>query len=695
VHGKPNLLSRSKTSYDGKVERYLLDTPEGLLPRHTPMTDRDKKKLVVRRLEQIFTGKIGGRNMHRNQSMPSLEAPVLTGASAILPAPSLEAVREARIQASDASSKKARSRDNLSTGNSGDQTESGGAHGAGDGLNSNTISPPDVLPPEQRPTRPWDLDPDRVQIPSENIDYIRHLGLVPPEFLVEPKTLHRDVSPDADGWVYLNLLCNLAQLHMVNVTPAFIRSAVSEKSTKFQLSADGRKIRWRGGTRGTKFSSDSSSDHSPKSSSDASMDESTQEGQRKRQRTSVTGDAMMSNASTKDSKSGLGQVSASSNNSFHYKPLFVRQSSYGETTSDGSESQASLGVADDWSPNKSPWDLSGSGSGQRKKRRRDGAIIYYSGAPFCTDLSGDPGDVSTTYMTSNGQERDLDLGAFRPIPHRSASGSSMLVRPLSDDKAIVSEAMDMDLDSPPELMTDDGDSRNDGDFEFPWCDEPTSVAPITFPLEPRLEACGLGGVTPEDHFAVFCHTRHPVMKRNAGTRARSEDITDVAARLASMSTSSRAPQRRGERPVEMTYLSGRMRRFKPVGLPPPAMYIPPFSTDSDSDGSDEDSDLDEDKESVVEASSESLISRLGNPRQSDDQYAGSMSSNDQEDEDSAENENMVIADLASGTSEREQPARRVSGSAAAPGKDTGSSVATAGGRESGYSSSMEEDPASK
>jgi hypothetical protein len=145
----------------------------------------------------------------------------------------------------------------------------------------------------------------------------------------------------------------------------------------------------------------------------------------------------------------------------------------------------------------------------------------------------------------------------------------------------------------------------------------------------------------------------------------------------------------------MTYLSGRMRRFKPVGLPPPAMYIPPFSTDSDSDGSDEDSDLDEDKESVVEASSESLISRLGNPRQSDDQYAGSMSSNDQEDEDSAENENMVIADLASGTSEREQPARRVSGSAAAPGKDTGSSVATAGGRESGYSSSMEEDPASK
>src|SRR5690349_15516782 len=73
---------------------------------------------------------------------------------------------------------------------------------------------------------------------------------------------------DADGWVYLNLLCNLAQLHIINVTPAFIRAAVSEKSTKFQLSPDGQKIRWRGGTHGTRFSSDSGNNSSKERSSD-------------------------------------------------------------------------------------------------------------------------------------------------------------------------------------------------------------------------------------------------------------------------------------------------------------------------------------------------------------------------------------------------------------------------------------------
>ncbi|OIW26533.1 hypothetical protein CONLIGDRAFT_476245 [Coniochaeta ligniaria NRRL 30616] len=680
LHGPPSFSAARTMSSDRKFEGYLLDTPEGLLPRHTAMTDREKKKLVVRRLEQLFTGKISGRNMHR-VSMPSLKAQNLTDASAILQPPHPEAVREAPFQSSDTSGEKPRSRD-LSS-NSGDRTELGGAHGAGDSAGSgnrvaNNESPTNVLPPEQRPTRPRDLDPDRVQVPGENIDYIRHLGIVRPEFLLSKKTLRHDVAADADGWVYLNLLCNLAQLHMINVTPAFIRSAVSEKSTKFQLSPDGRKIRWRGGTDGTKFSSDSSADNNSPKSPSTDEGDSTKGGERKKRKTSAATDAQTPVESIRGSgsKSLLGQVSAASSNSFHYKPLFVHRSSSLETSS--ADGKSSPSVLDERTPDKSPWDLSGSSSAQRKKRRRDGAIIYYSGAQFCTDLSGDRGDISpTTYMNSDGQERDLDLRAFRPIPHRSWSGSSMLVRPLSDDRAIVEEALDMDLDdSLAELITDDGDSGIDLDFELPWCDNPTSAAPISFPLEPCLEPCGLGGVMPEDHFAVVCYTRHPVLKVKGGklpraARGGSEELLEaIAGRLACMSASSPAPPQSSTAPsVDMTYLSGRLRRLDPVPLPPPAMFIPPFSSDSSSDAYDDGSDSDDEGESELEGSSESLISKLGNPRLSDNAYpeSGNTSSND----DINAHERMVLADPIM--------------------SKTGSSGATAGdGQESGYSSSVED-----
>jgi hypothetical protein len=35
--------------------------------------------------------------------------------------------------------------------------------------------------PEQRPTRPLDLNPERAQIPADNIKYLQHLGFSPLE----------------------------------------------------------------------------------------------------------------------------------------------------------------------------------------------------------------------------------------------------------------------------------------------------------------------------------------------------------------------------------------------------------------------------------------------------------------------------------------------------------------------------------
>jgi len=41
-----------------KIENYLRDIPEGLWPRANVLTEKDKKKLVVRRLEHLFTGQM-------------------------------------------------------------------------------------------------------------------------------------------------------------------------------------------------------------------------------------------------------------------------------------------------------------------------------------------------------------------------------------------------------------------------------------------------------------------------------------------------------------------------------------------------------------------------------------------------------------------------------------------------------------
>ena len=48
-------------SVDQKVQSYLEGVPEGLYLHHMMLTENDKKKLVVKRLEKIFTGKMGGR----------------------------------------------------------------------------------------------------------------------------------------------------------------------------------------------------------------------------------------------------------------------------------------------------------------------------------------------------------------------------------------------------------------------------------------------------------------------------------------------------------------------------------------------------------------------------------------------------------------------------------------------------------
>ncbi|KAJ9148508.1 Frequency [Pleurostoma richardsiae] len=721
---------RSKSS-NQKVQSYLKDIPEGLYPRHMLMTEKERKKWVVRRLEQLFTGKLGGKPAQQNQQTPALDpsaAPATAGTVFIPPSlpvvgSSGEASREAVMQSTD-SGKKSRSRDNRSASNSnGENTELGGkAGGSGGGSgsrSSNDTSPPTVPLADQRPTRPRDLDPDRAQMPSENMDYIRHLGVIPPEYLSESTFKPRDVGVDAEGWVYLNLLSNLAQLHIANVTQDFIRSAVSEKSAKFQLSPDGQKIRWRGGIDGTKFSSDSSGELSKGSSTD-DTEGSNEEGQRKKRKTEGS-----TQASSKDQPNLRTQTtSGSSAESFHYKPLFIhRQSSAEESTEEESASQGSYGGGGD--SNRMPNSHTGSGSSQRKRRRNDGAIVYYSGAPFCIDLSGDAGDLSpTTYMmtsTSQPQESDPTEGD-KPQFGRTLSGSSLPFRPLSDGSTPLHQDSDdvSDRQPEPELITDGTDS--DGvEGDFPWCDEPAT--PKFEEFEPCLEACGLGGVIPEDHFRVACLTRRPRNVRTSEGRPQlgrtvSEETADsIISRLATLSAASptATTQLREESPpVEIEYLRITPQKLEPASLPAPAMFYPPFSSSSESetgfDFLESDEESEEDDEEMAESSAEiEAVSQKANPHQSDNTFAEEeeLSANDEGDEEDEDPLNSREEGNTRNSSSVRPPhshSRRIpldarrsgSGSVGRRARSgellhTGSSVATAGGEESGYSSSEEMD----
>lgn len=58
----------SKTSKD-TVEGYLRDVPEGLYPQRVIMTDKERKSLFIRRLEQPFTGRGDGAYISKTPPM--------------------------------------------------------------------------------------------------------------------------------------------------------------------------------------------------------------------------------------------------------------------------------------------------------------------------------------------------------------------------------------------------------------------------------------------------------------------------------------------------------------------------------------------------------------------------------------------------------------------------------------------------
>jgi len=454
-----------------KANTFLDDSPAGLLlpTRLVSMTEKEKKQYVVRRLEELFTGNAETKTRYNSQPMLPQEISKsaaqfdrdATGGVSLM-----EGIREAQmlelpLECENIKAEKPSHRrlSSIVSGTSSTGEES--------------------VSPDQRPTRPLELDPERAQIPSENIDYIRHLGLSTPKFSLKGSALNTNAS----GWMYLNLLMSMAQLHIINVTPGFVRAAIAEVSEKFQLSKDGQKIRWKGSARRTQLGSDSrnSSAIHPSPHDSDSMDE---------------------------PESKRCKVSVSKGN-FHYKPLFHRaDSSSGGTSTDESEFSApcySVGYRD--KPGNAP--RQSLVHNQKLAGKRAGAITFYRGAPYFSDLSGDP-DPSSKESSAMISEEDLMNGSQDTLG--PSSSLKTLSRELSEsslgsDKLKCSPDLNAKRGTSPEPIS--GLSDIDISPELSLVTQETEKGPLA------LDLSGIGRTQAADHFLWRVQTRRTLLNEHA------------------------------------------------------------------------------------------------------------------------------------------------------------------------------------
>ena len=596
-----------------QIRSYLHDIPNSLMPKHSMgMSDRSKSKLVVKRLEQIFTGK-GAAPRRHNQSHQQQEVSHSAARDDRQGAhgrrTTREGMREARILPSDTDLPvETLSETNLASHKS-HRSSNDGDDSARDTNASRDVSPERT---EQRPTRPLDLDLHRAQVPSDNIEYIRHLGLASP-------TKDPNEVSEENGWVYLNLLISMAQLHTLNVTPEFIRHAIADVSAKFELSADGTKIRWRGGTDGTRMSSDSddSEDVIKSKSTETSLSVSKQgsfadlcESQNPH-----AGRPLVAPESSAAPEIGakrrpvpLGQ--AQGGGKFEYKPLFFHTAPSEE---DDNSSQTTKESSSNWLENGTGLN-SGLNSGShgiresearlRKQNQGNGPIIFYNKARFCTDLSGDRGSAI------------IDADAYHLFTEHPIGCSSPNACDEEDEcteKSVLDGRNSMEIDTGGHTPT-----RSALDLEdLKSCISDCEGSPR--PMD--MEASGLGGIQLEDNFVVKVQVRH-IDKSNKQVPRKLSPFSTPRGHVRRMLH--RLPQRnldvfREETkeiprsqplPLRMEIISAIRRNLPPSPLPGPSYKL---STTDDED--------DEEEENETNSGNEKGL--LAPPRRSVDDFVGS------------------------------------------------------------------------
>lgn len=560
------------------VKSFLHEIPESLLPKSSmAMSDRAKTKLVVKRLEQIFTGRRATRQRHKQSyqqqavSHSAAEAErgeFEDGEGRVLQ----EGSRQAHIFAYDAHLKM----DTIEAAKCHDQE-----------IKDEDWSKTNCKDVEQRPTRPLDLDLHRAQVLTDNMEYVRHLGKAPARF-EDPV-----VVDDQSGWIYLNLLTSMAQLHTLNISMAFVRKAILDMSSRLRLSEDGAKIRWLGGHDGTELSSESGD------SEDGSNPKSSETNRSISKRGSLAGAlsweriedqqelnstllaripeaSFESEAETKRRPIMFEESSAS--NDLKYRPLVFQPKA--SEQDDDSNPNSDSGSADSVESITRGYPTSNTFQKQQGKpcwqKRENGLIIFYNRAKFCTDLCGDPYGASTDkpkYRTLTDQPVECDAGP----------GDAALKAEVEEDFTL--QSMDMDMGS----ITSARSATDLEEFQGSIADcVSDSKSPLPF------EASGLGGVQPDDNFVVNVRVQHAKstldLRRKGSPSSplaqtfRRNPHSEIRCSMPALRGLKDIPRSQGPTQVpETKIISAVKTNMSPSSLPSPSYLYLPFSSPSTSE----------------------------------------------------------------------------------------------------------------
>ncbi|KIW28015.1 uncharacterized protein PV07_07706 [Cladophialophora immunda] len=596
-------VSMSKKETD--IENYLHDIPDSLFPRNTSsVSENAKMALVVQRLEQLFTGKRAAPGEH---SLPIQQQKISRSAAKadrredqrLNRALRIEGTREAHILPHDSKI----IFDGMEASSQPLGNQSGSEHPSAEGRTVPASESPGS--PDQRPTRPLDLDIHRAQVAADNIEYIRHLGLSSPQF---------DDNDDDDReqpWLYLNLLVSMAQLHTLNVTPAFIRKAVKHLSTKFELSKDGHKIRWIGRTLPTGYGQQQSPDGAPQRSSEDTGDDAGRQSGRsatstlneasnsislsedKVLRGKMSGTSNLVNSATTSSNHVVDQPSTSlskSTSAFEYKPIvFQGKRSLLKAKNSYLDSSSSH---DGKSPNSTGLVRAFSRSSLKPKEDGyEGYMTFFSNPHFFTDLSGDKSPTNASVSGFKGVRDTLGIDKKRP---------------LVDDTLRDAKACYFLSPWPPVRSTW---PQNCPEIHMQLTPIMSAGEDETVPIE--FEASGVGGVRPEDNFALDVQIARKRQRLDNGGGKRSI---------------------RQKGPARYTYQVANCRRLtlQPSRLPPPSyVFFTASSSSSAGKGYYDDEDSDESSEAEYSPAPAGFLwqwSSSSNERQGGDDDASVASS---------------------------------------------------------------------
>ena len=558
-------LAPAAKSRQQNINSFLHNIPEGLLPQQHPeaMSERVKQKLVVRRLEQIFAGTDALAGPHhqalQQQDVSQMAAHAdRTAIEARGQQAVLEGQREAAIMQNETEepvdNRKKRLAPNSQAVNSQQSEDIAETDFAQQSFDANSE--------EQRPTRPLDLDPDRAQVPSENLRYIRHLGFSPqdPEGQRTPEEGH--------GWVYLNLLVNMAQLHTIHVTPEFVRKAVTDCSDHFEVSADGRKVRWRGGpslTRGSSYGGDSSRERTDED-----------DAQSPRKKLKVAHGSLQNGrnnsskhaSSTRKPQQELGRLM--------YTPLFSHRSNsassdFSSDVSDGEDSPYKMQNMHQIGGESSAMTSSGirTATKQKKPKTHDsGPIIFYNNAGFCTDLSGDAVHNGNTDAPSYKMPTVAPVGS---IATTDTPGTLFETRGPLEEAKNLPEPMDLADNPIPDSL----------ELSFPQQSPPQRNDSMHTASHVNLEVTGMGGVYPADNFAITVESRHSVIDQATAPAVPVQNTTkNLPGRFASLIQGDN-PQRKVRAAVTQQYLNVQRTEHPPSVLPPALCYMPSAESSND------------------------------------------------------------------------------------------------------------------